>query len=105
VAGTSYGAPGIAATSVTVMALYTAAVGAWWHRSNPMPPLTATILRSAVAAAVAGAAGWLVARALPGDAVASVGAALVAAAVGGATVTTAFIAVLRLAGETIRLRR
>lgn len=99
VGATRLGAAGVAYASVTVMALYTLAVGWWWHRDNTaMRPIGATVGRVAAAAVPAGAAGWLVVQAVTGGTPTGTGAA-VAALVGGGLLTVAvYWAVLRIMG-------
>jgi putative peptidoglycan lipid II flippase len=106
-AGSAWGAEGVAWSSVIVMAVYSAVMAWWWHRSAPVAGVGASLGRMLAAALPAGAAGWAVAHGLMGGSPAGTGVA-VAALVGGSVVTVGvYWLVLRSmrAPELAELRR
>ncbi len=94
------GTPGMALASTLAMTLYTAMMAVVWYRRTgleELPPLLASIGRSAAASAVAAVAGWWAVSSVTGDIASSgFGRSLGALAVGAAVVGVVFLAVARL---------
>lgn len=93
---TMWGAPGVATASVTVMVVYTLAVGGWWHHTHSQGGVVATAARASVAAIPAGGVAWAVAQLMGADAPASPGIAVGSLAAGGVLAAAVYLGVLRL---------
>lgn len=95
-AGSSWGAAGVAFSSVGAMALYSLAMGWWWHRAAPRGGVLPTVGRMLAGAVPAGVAGWGVTRWLTGGTPSDIASAIAAVVIGGAVTAAVYWAVLRL---------
>lgn len=95
---TRFGAEGVAAASVAIMAIYTVTVGWWWHRSIEMQPIGGTLARVGAAALGATAAGWVVVRLATGGSPVDPVTALAVLIGGGVATVAVYVGVLALLG-------
>ncbi len=95
-AGSVSGARGVAWVSVVVMAIYSVAMGWWWHRSAPFGQIARTLGRTVGAAVPAGAAGWGVVRWAMGSDPSGLATAVGTLVGGGLATVAVYWAILRL---------
>lgn len=97
-AASGFGALGYAWANVGIMALYSASIALWWHREAAAGGLLATVARVAVAAGVAGAAGWGLAHLLTESRPSGLQLAALALVASAGIAVAVYYAALRLMG-------
>lgn len=95
-AAQAYGAPGVAASSLGVMVVYTAAIAWFWYRDADPGPIGGTLARVIPAAAVSGAAAWAIVELMTGGAPSPTPTAVAALVIGGLVATGLYYVLLRL---------
>lgn len=93
-AASQFGARGVAGASVAVMAVYTMAIGWWWHRTTTTRAPWASVGRVIVATVPAGLTGWLTTNLLMPDGPTGTARAGLTLAVGAVVVTAVYLAIL-----------